>query len=194
MEPQLSNSLLSFLLLLLSSAFSTAAAFPTTAPAAAPTTTNPFAFIRSSCNATLYPDVCYASLSRYADAVQRDPACLARVAIGVSLVRAHQARARFANMTGRADCGPDPRAAAALRDCRSTFSDAVSQMRDSLRQMRQLGLGPAGSGSAGEEEELIRFQLSNVQTWMSAALTNEDTCSDGFDDVEDGPLKEEKKI
>lgn len=57
--------------------------------------------------------------------------------------------------------------------------------------MRQLGLEPAGSGSAGEEEELIRFQLSNVQTWMSAALTNEDTCSDGFDDVEDGPLKKE---
>lgn len=185
----LSLLLLLLLFILLSSTLSSAAAnYPTTAPGP---TTNPFAFIRSSCNATLYPDLCYASLSHYADAIQQDPAHLARVAIGVSLVRAHLAQARFSNLTRRADYGPDPRAASALRDCRSVFADAVGQMRGSLKQMRQLGLGSGyGYGSSRSEEE-VRFQLSNVQTWMSAALTNEDTCSDGFGDVEDGPLKEE---
>lgn len=35
----------------------------------------------------------------------------------------------------------------------------------------------------------VRFQLSNVQTWMSAALTDVETCTDGFEDVDDGPIK-----
>lgn len=152
----------------------------TAAAAAAPTTTNPFDFIRSCCNATLYPDVCYTSLSRYANAVYRDPAHLALVAIGVSLAWARRASDYFSKITHRADYGPDPRAAAALRDCSSAFGDAVDQMRGSLKQMRHLGMGPAGSDGRAEA---VRFQLSNVQTWMSAALTNEDTCSDGFADV-----------
>ena len=33
--------------------------------------------------------------------------------------------------------------------------------------------------------------MSNVQTWMSAALTNEETCTDGFEDVADGAVKSE---
>ncbi|KAE8719259.1 21 kDa protein [Hibiscus syriacus] len=37
--------------------------------------------------------------------------------------------------------------------------------------------------------ESFRFQMGNVQTWMSAALTDEETCTDGFEDVGDGPLK-----
>lgn len=31
--------------------------------------------------------------------------------------------------------------------------------------------------------------MSNVQTWMSAALTNQETCTDGFEDVPDCPVK-----
>jgi len=52
-------------------------------------------------------------------------------------------------------------------------------MRGSLKQMRQLGSGG----------ESLLFQMSNVQTWMSAALTNEETCTDGFEDVADGDVK-----
>jgi pectinesterase inhibitor-like protein len=58
----------------------------------------------------------------------------------------------------------------------------VEEIRGLLKQMRQLG----AAGAAGVS---FRFQMSNVQTWMSAALTGEDTCTDGFEDVADGPLK-----
>lgn len=84
------------------------------------------------------------------------------------------------NLSREADYGAQPRAVAALHDCFSVFGDAVDQIRDSLSQMRTLG------GSS----ESLRFQMSNVQTWMSAALSNEDTCTDGFEDVsDDEPLK-----
>ncbi|XAR63660.1 Pectinesterase [Bertholletia excelsa] len=154
---------------------------PTTAAVSQPGTTNTD-FIRSSCGVTLYPALCYKSLAGYANAVRRDPAQLARVAIGVSLSKARRMTRYLSNITRDAEFGSEPRATAALHDCFSVYGDAVDQINGSLGQMRRLGL------SSGES---LRFQLSNVQTWMSAALTNEDTCTDGFEDVADGPLKKD---
>ncbi|KAK9750262.1 hypothetical protein RND81_02G182700 [Saponaria officinalis] len=175
-----------FFLLLLNSTTSASHHFhhPQLAPSPVPgpATTNPFDFIRSSCNATLYPDVCFTSLSRYATYVRRDPAQLARIAIGVSLVQARHALSSLFNMTRMAEYGPDHRVTSAVHDCASLLGDTVDQMRGSLKQMSRIG---------SSNDEAVRFQLSNVQTWMSAALTNEDTCSDGFEDVADCPVKSE---
>ncbi|XP_027099371.1 pectinesterase inhibitor 7 [Coffea arabica] len=170
--------------------YSTPSAAPTTTSAPTPpatTTTYPTnkdtEFIRSSCASTRYPDECYNSLSGYASAVQQNPARLARVAIAVSLSGARLEATYFSNLSKEADYGADHRVSAAIHDCFSTFGDAVDQLRGSLNQMRHLV--PAGSS------ETFRFQMSNVQTWMSAALTNEDTCTDGFDGVSDGPTKKD---
>lgn len=141
-------------------------------------------FIRSSCNTTLYPDVCFTSLSRYANAVQQSPGQLARVAIAVSLSKVHRAASYVSNLTREADYGGSTRAALALHDCFSNLGDAVDEIRGSLKQMRQIG---GGGGGAGANSFL--FQMSNVQTWMSAALTDEETCTDGFQDVTDCPVK-----
>ncbi|XP_057777502.1 pectinesterase inhibitor 11-like [Salvia miltiorrhiza] len=150
-----------------------------TPPAAAPETAaaNGAEFIRTNCESTQYPDLCYQSLNGYANVVQQDLARLAVVAIGVSLSRATMVAVYVANLSRLAEA--EPRASSALRDCLSVFRDAVGQMRGSVKQMRRLS-------GAGEE---LRFQMSNVQTWMSAALTNEDTCTDGFEGVADGALK-----
>ncbi|KAL6988196.1 hypothetical protein U1Q18_013943, partial [Sarracenia purpurea var. burkii] len=86
------------------------------------------------------------------------------------------------NTSRLADYGADSRASAALHDCSTVFGDAIDQIRGSLMQMKRLGSGG----------ESLRFQMSNVQTWMSAALTNEETCIDGFQNVDDdGRVKAE---
>ncbi|KAJ6431688.1 PLANT INVERTASE/PECTIN METHYLESTERASE INHIBITOR SUPERFAMILY PROTEIN [Salix viminalis] len=139
-------------------------------------------YIRSGCGATLYPEICYASLSRYASAVQNSPRRLARVAIGVSLSRARRMANYLSNLSRQSDFGADNRAASALHDCFSNLGDAVDEIHGSLKQMRQVG-------AAGPSTESFLFQMSNVQTWMSAALTDEETCTDGFEDVADGAVK-----
>ncbi|KAI4313748.1 hypothetical protein L6164_026703 [Bauhinia variegata] len=139
-------------------------------------------YIRTSCNVTLYPDVCFSSLSRYANAVQQNPAQLARVAIAVSLSKVHNMASYINNLTREADYSANSRATSALHDCFSNLDDAVDEIRGSLKQMRQIGAAGAGG-------ESFRFQMSNVQTWMSAALTDEETCTDGFEDVQDGHVK-----
>ncbi|XP_009793698.1 21 kDa protein [Nicotiana tabacum] len=157
----------------------TAATAPSPSPATNGPTSSNSDFIRSSCQTTQYPHTCYNSLCSYASIVQQDSARLALVAIGVSLDNAKFAVAYLSNLSREANYSAQPRTGAALHDCFSVFRDAVDQIRDSLNQMRTLG------GSA----ESLRFRMSNVQTWMSAALTNEETCTDGFEDVPDGPLK-----
>ncbi|XP_015954361.1 21 kDa protein [Arachis duranensis] len=139
-------------------------------------------FIRTSCNNTLYPDVCYSSLSRYANAVQQDPGQLARVAIAVTLSKVHRTASYVSNLTRDADYTADSRATSALHDCFTNLGDAVDEIRGSLKQMRQIGAAGTGAGS-------FLFQMSNVQTWMSAALTDEETCTDGFQDVAECPVK-----
>jgi len=56
-------------------------------------------------------------------------------------------------------------------------------MKGSMKQMREL----VSTGSL----ESFRFQMSNVQTWLSAALTDEETCTDGFKDIHDEPRKDD---
>ncbi|XP_031121810.1 21 kDa protein-like [Ipomoea triloba] len=157
--------------------FAAAAPLDSAAPTPAPGGgENDSEFIRTSCQSTLYPEICYNTMAPYASRVSQDRGRLARAAISLSLSGAKHMAAHFDNLSR---LGADPDAAAALQDCSSAFSDSVDQMHDSLAQLKQLG----GSGEA------LRFQMSNVQTWMSAAETNEDTCADGFEGVVDGPLK-----
>ncbi|KFK33383.1 hypothetical protein AALP_AA5G006000 [Arabis alpina] len=146
------------------------------------TTTNDLDFIRTSCNATLYPDVCFTSLSGYASAVQDSPARLAKLAIGVSLSQAKSTAAFLSKLSHSAALTAGT-ASAAIRDCLSNVEDAVDEMRGSLRQLRDMNGGGVAAGR--RSVETFRFQMSNVQTWMSAALTDEDTCTDGFEDMEE---------
>ncbi|KAK4263993.1 hypothetical protein QN277_029336 [Acacia crassicarpa] len=141
-------------------------------------------FIRTSCNVTLYPGLCYSSLSPYHSAIQQNSAKLARVAIALTLTKAHRMASYLSGLSRDADYSTNSRAASALRDCFTNLGDAVDEIRGSLKQMRQLAITGAGS-------EQFRFQMSNVQTWMSAALTDEDTCTDGFDDLPERGVKTE---
>ncbi|KAH0686238.1 hypothetical protein KY285_016795 [Solanum tuberosum] len=52
--------------------------------------------------------------------------------------------------------------------CVEELSDTVSELRISLGEMKQL---------RGRDFDM---KMSDIQTWVSAALTNEDTCTEGF--------------
>ncbi|KAJ4889680.1 Plant invertase/pectin methylesterase inhibitor superfamily protein [Raphanus sativus] len=144
-------------------------------------------FIRTSCNATLYPDLCVSSLSNFSSSVNNDSALLARAAISVTLTKALELGSYLSNVTAllksQEDNGGHPTAAAVFHDCFENLKDAVGEMKGSMKQMRDL----VSTGSL----ESFRFQMSNVQTWLSAALTDEETCTDGFKDVQDEPRKDE---
>ncbi|XP_038997327.1 21 kDa protein-like [Hibiscus syriacus] len=117
-----------------------------------------------------------ASLSGYDDAIQQDPSWLAHIAIVVSLSKARHMEAYVSNLTRQAN----PRASVALRDYFSNMDNAEDEIDSSLTEMRRLVV--LGS-------EPFKLQMGNLQTWMSAALMEEKTSTDGFEDVVERPLK-----
>lgn len=128
-------------------------------------------YIRLSCGATRYPSLCVQSLQAFAPSIRRSPRQLATTALAVSVSRARATAAYLGRLSHAR--GLRGRDAAAVKDCVEIMGDSVDRLSQSIRE-----LGRAGSGS-------FDGHMSNVQTWVSAALTDETTCLDGFAGVRD---------
>lgn len=124
-------------------------------------------FIKTSCRVTLYPDLCYNTLSSYASTIQTNPAELANAALSVSLNEAKSTSALVLKLSKGLELRP--REAGAVKDCVENTRDSVDELQQSLQAMKDL---------KGPEFE---FKINDLQTWVSAALTNEDTCMDNFE-------------
>ncbi|CAL9115324.1 unnamed protein product [Musa textilis] len=133
---------------------------------------SPTEFVRSSCSATRYPDLCFRCLASYAPAVRHSPRQLARAAMAVSADRARSASAYVSRVVAGAK-PVRPRDAGAVRDCLENMADSVDRLR---RSAEELDL----AGGAGSPE--FSWHMSNVRTWCSAALTDENTCLDSLEE------------
>ncbi|XP_030463380.1 21 kDa protein-like [Syzygium oleosum] len=133
-------------------------------------------FIKNSCGFTIYPDVCYQTLSSYASTIQTSPEAMANAALLVTLQSAQSASDMVSKLSKAG--GLSQREEGAVIDCVETMSDSVDEIRQSLVAMK---------GLDGPEFET---NMSDIQTWVSAALTDEDTCMDGFQ--EGGPSDNNK--
>ncbi|KAF3433129.1 hypothetical protein FNV43_RR24231 [Rhamnella rubrinervis] len=134
---------------------------------ASPKTTN---FVKSSCSATTYPAVCVKSLSTYATAIQQSPHQMALTALSVSIDKAGAAKT-FVTKLGKLK-GLKSREYKAIKDCVDEMGDSVDRLSQSVQELQRLG------GKSKRQDFL--WHMSNVQTWVSAALTDENTCLDGF--------------
>ncbi|KAE8681001.1 ARM repeat superfamily protein isoform 1 [Hibiscus syriacus] len=137
---------------------------------------SPQDLLRSSCVHASYPGLCLRTLSSYSGPTNT-PRDLARAAVKVSLTRARKASSY---LTSASVTGKSKRERAALSDCVEQVADSVDELSRTLGELKRL------------RGETFEFQMSNAQTWASAALTSEDTCLDGFERV-DGKVKSDVK-
>lgn len=145
--------------------------------------TNPVEFIKSSCRTTRYPVLCVQSLIGYASVIGHSERQLAMTALSVSISRTRSS-ASFVKKISQAR-GLKPREYRAVQDCIETIGDSVDRLSQSVRE-----LGRTGKASG---EDFV-WHMSNVQTWVSSALTDDDTCLDGFaGPAMDGNVKAEIK-
>ncbi|ESQ28134.1 hypothetical protein EUTSA_v10019136mg [Eutrema salsugineum] len=148
-------------------------------------------FIRTSCYTTLYPDLCFSSLSSFANSIHNDSNRLARAAISLTLSNTLHLVSYLQNLSSHGcvdhGCGGRPNHptdAVILKDCFENLKDAVHEMRGSMKQMKAL--------VSTVSVQSFRFQMSHVKTWLSAALTYEYTCTDGFEYFhDDGSIKDD---
>ncbi|KAK1261530.1 hypothetical protein QJS04_geneDACA020474 [Acorus gramineus] len=123
-------------------------------------------FIRTSCTTTRYPQLCITSLSAYASTIKTSPLQLAHAALSVSLNGARSTSTMVSKLSARGHMRP--REAVAMRDCVESVADSVDELRRALGEMGHL---------RGHD---IGLKINDIQTWVSAALTDEDTCVQGF--------------
>ncbi|CAK7337058.1 unnamed protein product [Dovyalis caffra] len=123
-------------------------------------------FIRKSCTATTYPKLCYTSLSIHSSAIQTSPKLLASTALNVTLSSAKSTSTMMSTLSQ--GHGLKPKEVSAMSDCVEELSDALDELRKSIDEM-----------SNGKESN-FGLMINDVQTWVSAAMTDESTCSDGF--------------
>lgn len=134
-------------------------------------------FIKTSCKATVYPDLCFNSLYTQANAIQTSPMLLANAALSVTLATARTTSAMVFQMSK--DAGMRPRETGAMRDCLEVLRDSVEELQQSITEMGDI-----------KNSKNFGLQMNDIQTWVSAALTNEDTCTEGFGGkIMDGKLK-----
>ncbi|XP_010444081.1 PREDICTED: 21 kDa protein-like [Camelina sativa] len=123
-------------------------------------------FVKSSCTFTTYPRLCFTSLSTQASLIQTSPKLMAHAALNITLA---SAKATSAMMVRLSSSRLNPREAAAMRDCVEELADTLDELRKSIGEMCRLSTSN------------YEVYMSDMQTWVSAALTDENTCTEGFD-------------
>ncbi|XP_011093878.1 pectinesterase inhibitor 3 [Sesamum indicum] len=120
--------------------------------------------VRRSCVHASYPEICLRTLSSYGAAAST-PRDLAQAAVRVSLAHVRRASEFLSQLK------------VGGRNCVEQMGDSVEELSKTLAALEHLRRGAD-----------FRWQMSNAETWVSAALTNEDTCLDGFKEI-DGKVR-----
>ncbi|XP_058076870.1 pectinesterase inhibitor 6-like [Magnolia sinica] len=123
-------------------------------------------YVRDACSVTKYPTVCIRSLSSFSCKAKRSSHRWARAAVSFTLGEAKSVRRYLGSLRSGGEMRG--REGMALLDCIECFGDTVHQLRSSLFELRRL------NGKTFER------QMGNVETWVSAALSYEDSCSEGL--------------
>ncbi|KAB5531627.1 hypothetical protein DKX38_018297 [Salix brachista] len=129
--------------------------------------------ISKTCSKTRFPSLCVSSLLDFPGSTSASESDLVHISFNMTLMHLDKALYQssgisFVNMETRE---------------RSAFDDCLELLEDSIDALsRSLSTFAPSSGGGGSTEDVV--------TWLSAALTNQDTCSEGFEGV-NGTVKDQ---
>lgn len=131
--------------------------------------------VREACRVTRYQNLCMRSLAPFSSSAGRSPSKWARAGVSVTIAEVKNVQAYLSSFKRREHLRG--RNKVALLDCVETFADAIDDLHRSLNVLRRLS------------RSTFSTQMGDLNTWLSAALTNEDTCLDGFQGKNDRKIK-----
>ncbi|KAF9600516.1 hypothetical protein IFM89_009965 [Coptis chinensis] len=123
-------------------------------------------YVRDACRVTRYRKLCIRSLRSFSNSARRSPRRWALAAVFVTMNEAKNVSRLLNTMKEQAFFRRRQRIA--LSDCIECLRDTTDSLYDSLGELRTL------------DARTFNLQMGNVETWVSAALSDEDSCLDGF--------------
>nr|XP_023906234.1 probable pectinesterase/pectinesterase inhibitor 34 [Quercus suber]POF18877.1 putative pectinesterase/pectinesterase inhibitor 34 [Quercus suber] len=126
--------------------------------------------ISQACSKTLYPALCVNSLMEFPGSLTASEKDLVHISFNMTLQ--HFSKALYV-ASEISYLQMDTRVRAAYDDCIELLDDSIDALS---RALFSVSPSPSPSSSAPASTQ-------DVLTWLSAALTNQDTCTDGFSDL-----------
>ncbi|TYH62827.1 hypothetical protein ES332_D07G146700v1 [Gossypium tomentosum] len=120
----------------------------------------------SACDGTLYPELCVSTISVLPDLASKSLPELISATLNQTM---HEVRLSSANITNieKKLKSYNTLEEAAINDCLELFDNTMAELK-----VVSSGLGPKGSS--------VSENYHDLQTFLSAAMTNQQTCLDGF--------------
>uniref|UniRef100_A0A5B7BTU6 pectinesterase n=1 Tax=Davidia involucrata TaxID=16924 RepID=A0A5B7BTU6_DAVIN len=128
--------------------------------------------IRAVCSVTQYPDSCFTSISSVNTNTppKTDPERIFNLSLQVAIDELSNLSSLPKTLISKSN---DPRSESALRDCVSLFDEALSQLNRSASSM----------DVCRGEKVLTEAKISDMKTWISASMTDQETCLDGLEEM-----------
>ncbi|CAL0324589.1 unnamed protein product [Lupinus luteus] len=129
-------------------------------------------YIESSCNGTLYQDLCIRCLAKYVNNYSTidGPHHLAQVALSVSFSRALHTKGYLMKLAKELKTMKNKREYLTVEDCANQITDSVDQLNQAIKELSRC----SQRGSTINDDLL--WHISNVETWVSTALTDASSC------------------
>ncbi|XP_076883877.1 pectinesterase inhibitor 4-like [Bidens hawaiensis] len=126
-------------------------------------------FVKTSCSSATYPAACVKALLPYAATVKSNPIRLVTVALSTTIKSANATLSTITRLSKTKQITKWE--AAVLKDCVGDIKDSMDEIKSSIKEI-------SGIPKSADKH----FAISNAQTWTSAAITDENSCLDGFSD------------
>uniref|UniRef100_A0A2P2IIF9 pectinesterase n=1 Tax=Rhizophora mucronata TaxID=61149 RepID=A0A2P2IIF9_RHIMU len=121
------------------------------------------------CQVTQHPASCFSSITslNVPEKADGDPEFILGLSLQVSIKE-------LKNLSSFLSSLNDVNSQAAINDCLTQFDDALSRLNDSLLVMKVSRPG---------DKVLTVDKVKDIQTWISAAMTDQETCLDGLSEM-----------
>ncbi|XP_039145343.1 pectinesterase 3-like [Dioscorea cayenensis subsp. rotundata] len=137
-------------------------------------TTSSSSSIKAVCEATRYPNSCFSSISSKEGANKTsNPLEIFKISLQVAMNSLSNVSSWLNSYKSQTK---DKNIMAALDDCQELFADAMDTLNDSLVSLQDFDVAKLSSSSSSSS-----LLISDLQTWLSAVVTYQETCIDGFE-------------
>ncbi|KAK9665650.1 hypothetical protein RND81_14G126300 [Saponaria officinalis] len=140
-------------------------------------------FVKIACNTTTYPTQCIKACLPYASKIACDNQKLAAFALSATFSAAKAATTAVTKLSHQKNLGKYE--VNVVRDCIENMGDSIDELKQSIKQMNNLG------SNNNYNRDDLKFKVSNIQTWMSGAITNENTC---MDEIKEKKVRKSRRL
>ncbi|GMH02599.1 hypothetical protein Nepgr_004438 [Nepenthes gracilis] len=121
---------------------------------------------RSTCQGTLHPDLCVSTLSKFPDFQKKSVADFISATVNLTINLVHSSASSCKSIRNHLHAVPLIQRRA-IDDCLELLSETVDELKSAVSDLSSVQKGS-------------HSRYSDIQTLLSGAMTNQDTCLDGF--------------